>query len=75
MGVRGFKTNRGDTGTVLAREFKAERLGARRRISSTATALPGRQPETGAPGPHWSGKLLGSAIVRPDRYRDPGFGQ
>jgi hypothetical protein len=92
MGVKGYKTNKGDLGSTSALVTdehsvrspfavgarSMEPLGSRRRISSTRTALPGRSAEAqaeawvsarGAPGPHWAGQTLPSALVRPDVYR------
>lgn len=65
MGVKGFRTRKGDIGTTAAREFK----GARRRITPNTNAVSADIPG-GAPKPRWQGQLLGSAIRRPDRMED-----
>lgn len=63
MAIKGFKTNRGDTGTIRAQEFKT---GRPRKITphlyAQSSAYPG-----GAPRPHWLGSILSPTIRRPER--------
>lgn len=56
---------------IKSRGLSAENMGARRRTSPNLYAQPTMQPG-GAPRPHWMGKMMPSAMPRPERRIDKG---